>query len=196
VAEALEDQDNVEKKLELQEREAVMLTREQTLEKKIREILKREQLVSKKEERIEEFLKQLQHLGLSELAESLEKAFESVITDLKKDEGGAQLGTVGGDKLPDGGAFAAAGYRTIEPEEFKLAVSLEDLAEDTDEDPEVLATRLLDNVRRELEKRERGEIYDRADRMRYLAETFMGSGNHPKAVEFARRALVVLAHFA
>ncbi len=191
----MEDQDNVEKKLELQEREAIMLNREQTLEKKIRELLKREQLVSKKEERIEEFLRQLQRLGLSEMAESLEKAFESVITDLKKDEGSANLGT-GGDKLPDGGVFAAAGYRNVEPEEFRPATSLEDLSEDTDEDPEVLANRLLENVRRELEKRERGEIYDRADRMRYLAETFMASGNHPKAVEFARRALVVLAHFA
>ena len=51
--------DGLNKQMELNEREAVILTRERMLEQRIREILRREQLVAVKEERIEDLLRQL-----------------------------------------------------------------------------------------------------------------------------------------
>lgn len=190
----LEDEDRMERELELNEREAVVITRERMLEQRIREILKREQVVARKEERIEALLRQLQSMGLHEMATSLEETFQEAIADLKKDVEAQGEAKRAAKDLPDGGAMRSVGDLSLLTESGGEPIYL-DLIDEPGLDPEVRAQRFLEHLARELDRRERGEVWDKADRMRYLAETFQTAGNHAKAAEYARRALTVLAHF-
>jgi hypothetical protein len=191
-----------DKALEMQEREAILITRERTLERTIRDVLKREQVVTRKEERIGAFLRQLQGMGLGELAESIEQSFRSVIADLR--EGGPESTSdrpAATERMHDGGHFqvgadAAEAPPLASPVPSRPGSPLEGLEALEGLPPDARAQRYLDRLDRELEARPRGEVWDRADRMRYLSRTFQENGNHEKAAEFARRALKVLEHFA
>jgi hypothetical protein len=71
-----------------------------------------------------------------------------------------------------------------------------ELLDEPDIEPEEKSRRFLDQLQRELEARDRDEVWDRADRMRYLAATFDQAGNPNKSAEYSRRALIILGHFA
>ena len=188
-----------EKAIELQEREAILLTRERTLERTIREVLRREQVVTRKEERIDAFMRQLQNMGLGELADTIEEAFKLVLADLREEvpEGRPQP-AVAADRMHDGGSFQMAARPPAPapaPAPRRGRSPLEGMDAVDQLDPPTRAKRYLERLDRELSGREHGEAYDRADRMRYLARTFEENGNHEKAAEFSRRALTVLDHF-
>ena len=189
-----------EKSLELQEREAILITRERTLERTIREVLRREQVVTRKEERIDAFMRQLQNMGLGELADTIEEAFKLVLADLREEgpEARPQSPATAADKMLDGGSFQMAAKPAAPapaPAPRRGRSPLDGLEGVDLLDPATRAKRYLERLDHELAGRERGEAYDRADRMRYLARTFEENGNHEKAAEFARRALTVLDHF-
>jgi hypothetical protein len=194
----LVDKTQEEKALELQEREAILITRERTLERTIREVLRREQVVTRKEERIDAFMRQLQNMGLGELADSIEQAFKLVLADLREELPEARPQPTAADKMHDGGSFEMAARPAAPapaPAPRRGHSPLDGLDEVDKLDAPTRAKRYLERLDRELGGRERGEAYDRADRMRYLARTFEENGNHEKASEFARRALTVLDHF-
>ena len=188
---------DLEKDMELNEREAVVLKREQMLEQRIREILRREQMVAVKEERIEDLLRQLQSLGLHEVAAGLEDTFEQAISDLARTRESRRKIIEEAESMSDGGTNGTGLWgksvemRAAQDEELML-----DLLDEPDLDPEEKSRRFLDRLDRELDSRNRNEVWDRADRMRYLAITFKDAGNHSKSAEYARRALIVLGEFA
>ncbi len=192
------DKETAKKALEMQEREAVIITRERTLERTIRDVLRREQAVAAKEERIEAFMRQLQGMGVGDLSEALEEAFRDALQDLGDASEELPMLPEGSEHLADGGAFAAnpttatTAPGSARPRPASIIEELEGLTGLT---PEGRAKRFLDRLDRELGDREHGEVWDRADRMRYLARTFSENNNHDKAVEFARRALLLLEHF-
>lgn len=193
------DKSQEEKALELQEREAILITRERTLERTIREVLRREQVVTRKEERIDAFMRQLQNMGLGELADTIEEAFKLVLADLRDEAPEARPQPApAADKMHDGGTFQMAARPpppAPAPAPRKGRSPLDGLEGVDQLDGPTRAKRYLERLDRELSGRERGEAYDRADRMRYLARTFEENGNHEKAAEYARRALTVLDHF-
>jgi hypothetical protein len=198
----LGDDSDLNKQMELNEREAVLLTRERMLEQRLREILRREQLVAVKEERIEDLLRQLQSLGLHEVAAGLEDTFEQAIKELEsRREARRQILDEAGS-MSDGGTNGTGLWgRSVEMREGRVdREAQEDLMlELLDEPgiaPEEKSRRFLDHLERELEARDRDEVWDRADRMRYLAATFDQAGNHNKSAEYSRRALIILGHFA
>ncbi len=188
---------DLEKDMELNEREAVVLKREQMLEQRIREILRREQMVAVKEERIEDLLRQLQSLGLHEVAAGLEDTFEQALSDLERNRESRRKIIKEAESLSDGGTNGTGLWgksvemRAAQDEELML-----DLLDEPGLDPEEKSRRFLDRLDRELDSRNRNEVWDRADRMRYLAVTFKDAGNHSKSAEYARRALIVLGEFA
>ena len=195
------DKDPMEKEMELNEREAVLLTREQLLEQRIREILLREQLVAVKEERIEDFLRKLQSIGLHEVAAGLEDTFEKAIKELESRRAARRRILEEVESMSDGGSNGTGLWgKSVEmrvglaEKEAQEGLILE-LLDDSDVAPEDRSRRFLDELDRELEARERDEVWDRADRMRYLAETFQQAGNHTKSAEYSRRALIILGYF-
>lgn len=190
-------EDDAEKDMELNEREAVILKREQMLEQRIREILRREQMVAVKEERIEDLLRQLQSLGLHEVAAGLEDTFEQAIADLERTRESRRKIIEEAESMSDGGINGTGLWgksmemRAAQDEDLML-----DLLDEPGLDPEEKSRRFLERLDRELDSRNRNEVWDRADRMRYLATTFLDAGNHSKSAEYARRALIILGEFA
>ena len=182
--------------MELNEREAVVLKREQMLEQRIREILRREQMVAVKEERIEDLLRQLQSLGLHDVAAGLEDTFEAAIADLERTRESRRKIIEDAESMSDGGINGtglwgkSAEMRAAQDEQLML-----DLLDEPGLEPEEKSRRFLERLDRELDSRNRNEVWDRADRMRYLAATFQDAGNHSKAAEYSRRALVILGEF-
>lgn len=188
----MDKEELLKKELELSEREAVIITRERMLEKRIREILKREQSVAVKEERIEALLRQLQSLGLHEMAEDLEETFKSAIDEL---EGRPPQQASAATSMADGGDFQGGGGVSSSGAAAANRPIYLELIDEPGLDPEVRSQRFLQHLSRELERRDRNEVWDRADRLRYLAETFEEAGNHEKSAEYARRGLTLLSHF-
>ena len=195
------DKDPMEKEMELNEREAVLLTREQLLEQRIREILLREQLVAVKEERIEDFLRKLQSIGLHEVAAGLEDTFENAIKELESRRAARRRILEEAESMSDGGSNGTGLWGKSVEMRVGLAEKkaqedlILELLDESDMPPEDRSRRFLDELDRELEARERDEVWDRADRMRYLAETFQQAGNHTKSAEYSRRALIILGYF-
>ena len=189
-------ENSAEKEMELNEREAVVLKREQMLEQRIREILRREQMVAVKEERIEDLLRQLQSLGLHDVAAGLEDTFEAAIADLERTRESRRKIIEDAESMSDGGINGtglwgkSAEMRAAQDEQLML-----DLLDEPGLEPEEKSRRFLERLDRELDSRDRNEVWDRADRMRYLAATFQDAGNHSKAAEYSRRALVILGEF-
>ena len=187
---------NAEKEMQLNEREAVLLKREQMLEQRIREILRREQMVAVKEERIEDLLRQLQSLGLHEVAAGLEDTFEEAIADLERTRESRRKIIQEAESMSDGGISGnglwgkSAEMRQAQDEDLML-----DLLDEPGIGPEEKSRRFLERLERELDSRHRNEVWDRADRMRYLAATFKEAGNHSKSAEYSRRALIILGEF-
>jgi hypothetical protein len=187
--------ENLEKEMELNEREAVLLTRERILEQRIREILSREQNVAVKEERIEALLRQLQELGLHEVAAGLENTFQEALDELECRK--AQRDDVPDevDSMSDGGTSGQGLWgKSMEMREANKSITVE-LIDELGLEPELKTERFLEELGRQLERRERCDVWDRADRMRYLAKTFQEAGNYPKSAEYARRALIILGQF-
>ena len=186
------------KQWELNEREAIVLTRERILEQRIREILRREQIVTVMEERIEALLRQLQSLGLHEMATDLEEQFLAALADLdggKTTENGEAV-IEDPERMSDGGLLSTGLWgRSIELKGDGNP-SILDAIDEPDLDPEARSQRFLYHLDEQLKKSKKGEAWDRADRLRYLAETFKEAGNHEKAAEYARRALNLLSHFS
>jgi hypothetical protein len=188
---------DMQKDMELNEREAVLLKREQMLEQRIREILRREQMVAVKEERIEDLLRQLQSLGLHEVAAGLEDTFEEAIADLEKTRATRKKIIEEAESMSDGGTSGTGLWgksvemRAAQDEELML-----DLLDEPGINPEEKSRRFLERLDRELDSRNRNDVWDRADRMRYLAATFQDAGNHTKSTEYSRRALVILGEFS
>jgi hypothetical protein len=191
-----EDKD-LEKQMELNEREAVLLKREQMLEQRIREILRREQMVAVKEERIEDLLRQLQTIGLHEVAAGLEDTFEEAIADLERTRESRRKIIEEAESMSDGGSNGTGLWG--KSQEMRAAHDKElmlDLLDTPDMDPEDRSRLFLERLDRELDSRNRNDVWDRADRMRYLANTFHDAGNHDKSAEYSRRALIILGEFA
>jgi hypothetical protein len=187
---------NAEKEMELNEREAVLLKREQMLEQRIREILRREQMVAVKEERIEDLLRQLQSLGLHEVAAGLEDTFESAIADLERTRESRRRIIKEAESMSDGGTNGNGLWgKSVEMRAAQDQDLMLDLLDEPGLNPEEKSRRFLDRLERELDSRNRNEVWDRADRMRYLATTFNEAGNHSKAAEYSRRALIILGEF-
>ena len=188
--------------MELNEREAVLLTREQLLEQRIREVLLREQLVAVKEERIEDFLRKLQSIGLHEVAAGLEDTFEKAIKELESRRAARRKILEEAESMSDGGSNGTGLWgKSVEMRvglaERKAQEDLIlELLDESDVAPEDKSRRFMDELERELEARDRDDVWDRADRMRYLAETFQQAGNYTKSAEYSRRALIILGHFA
>lgn len=195
------DGDPTEKEMELNEREAVLLTREQLLEQRIREILLREQLVAVKEERIEDFLRKLQSIGLHEVAAGLEDTFEKAIQELESRREARRKILEEAESMSDGGSNGTGLWGKSVEMRVGLAEKraqedlILELLDESEVAPEDRSRRFLDELERELDARDRDEVWDRADRMRYLAETFKQAGNHTKSAEYSRRALIILGHF-
>ena len=191
----------MEKEMELNEREAVLVTREQMLEQRIREILRREQLVAVKEERIEDLLRQLQSLGLHEIAAGLEVTFENAIKELESRRAARRQILEDAESMSDGGSNGTGLWgKSVEMRAGRAEKKAQDdllleLLGEPDVSPEDKSSKFLDELERELDARDRDEVWDRADRMRYLAETFKQAGNHNKSAEYSRRALIILGHF-
>ena len=193
----MENHDSTEKEMELTEREAVLLTRERLLEERIREILRREQLVAVKEERIEDLLRQLQSLGLHEVAAGLEDTFEQAIEDLERGRAARKEILKEMESMSDGGSNGTGLWgKSVEMREAQEQEMLLDLVDNNELEPEERAQRFLERLERELDSRHRNDVWDRADRMRYLAATFQEAGNYNKSAEYSRRALVILGHFS
>ena len=194
---SVENGEPIEKELELNEREAIILTRERMLENHIREILKREHLVAAKEERIEALLRQLQSLGLHEMAADLEVKFQSALADLDGDKAAEdeEMSPEDAESMTDGGLLSTGLWGRSVELKGDGKTHIFDALDEPDLDPKVRSNRFLTFLKGELEKCKKGEAWDRADRLRYLAETFAEAGNHDKATEYARRALNILSHF-
>lgn len=189
-------ENNTEKEMELNEREAVVLKREQMLEQRIREILRREQMVAVKEERIEDLLRQLQSLGLHEVAAGLEDTFEAAIADLERTRESRRKIIEDAESMSDGGINGTGLWgKSVEMRAAQDEQLMLDLLDEPGLEPEEKSRRFLDRLDRELDSRNRNEVWDRADRMRYLAATFQDAGNHSKSAEYSRRALVILGEF-
>jgi hypothetical protein len=187
---------NAEKEMELNEREAVLLKREQMLEQRIREILRREQMVAVKEERIEDLLRQLQSLGLHEVAAGLEDTFEMAIADLERTRESRRKIIEEAESMSDGGTNGTGLWgKSVEMRAAQDKDLMLDLLDEPGLQPEEKSRRFLDRLERELDSRNRNEVWDRADRMRYLATTFNEAGNHSKSAEYSRRALIILGEF-
>lgn len=172
--------------------------RERTLEKAIRDVLRREQVLTAKEERIEAFMRQLQNMGLGDLADAIEDAFKDVLKDLRENPSDVPPMPIVPDRMADGGVFAHAIAQAAPTEggrDRAPRTVVEELDALTGLSPQGRARRYLERLDRELEARERGDVWDRSDRLRYLARTFEDAGNHEKALEFARRSLLILEHF-
>ncbi len=198
----LGDQDPTEKEMELNEREAVLLTRERMLEQRIREILLREQLVAVKEERIEDLLRQLQSLGLHEVAAGLEDTFEQAIKELESRRDARKQILEEAEGMADGGSAGTGLWgKSVEMQKDRAERKAQDdlmleLLDEPDVAPEEKSRRFLEQLEEELGSLDRDEVWDRADRMRYLSETFQQAGNYTKSAEYSRRALIILGHFA
>lgn len=189
-------ENSMEKEMELNEREAVVLKREQMLEQRIREILRREQMVAVKEERIEDLLRQLQSLGLHDVAAGLEDTFEAAIADLERTRVSRRKIIEDAESMSDGGINGTGLWgKSVEMRAAQDEQLMLDLLDEPGLEPEEKARRFLDRLDRELDSRNRNEVWDRADRMRYLAATFQDAGNHSKSAEYSRRALVILGEF-
>ncbi len=189
-------ENNMEKEMELNEREAVVLKREQMLEQRIREILRREQMVAVKEERIEDLLRQLQSLGLHDVAAGLEDTFEAAIADLERTRESRRKIIEDAESMSDGGINGTGLWgKSVEMRAAQDEQLMLDLLDEPGLEPEEKARRFLERLDRELDSRNRNEVWDRADRMRYLAATFQDAGNHSKSAEYSRRALVILGEF-
>lgn len=189
-------ENNAQKEMELNEREAVLLKREQMLEQRIREILRREQMVAVKEERIEDLLRQLQSLGLHEVAAGLEDTFETAIADLEKTRESRRKIIEEAESMSDGGINGNGLWgKSVEMRAAQDQDLMLDLLDEPGLQPEEKSRRFLDRLERELDSRNRNEVWDRADRMRYLAATFQDAGNHSKSAEYSRRALIILGEF-
>jgi hypothetical protein len=192
----VEDNSKLEKEMELNEREAVLLTRERVLEQRIREILRREQHVAVKEERIEALLRELQSMGLHELAAGLEDTFQDALTELEERRARQAEQPPEAESMADGGTNGQGLWgKSVEMRETQGPISLE-LIDELELDPEAKTKRFLEELERDLEHKDRGDMWDRADRMRYLAITFQEAGNYQKSAEYARRALIILGHFS
>lgn len=198
----LGNQDPTEKEMELNEREAVLLTRERMLEQRIREILRREQLVAVKEERIEDLLRQLQSLGLHEVAAGLEDTFEQAIKELESRRDARKQIIEEAEGMADGGSVGTGLFgKSVEMQKDRAERKAQDdlmleLLDEPDVAPEEKSRRFLEQLEQELESLDRDEVWDRADRMRYLSETFQQAGNYTKSADYSRRALIILGHFA
>ena len=198
----LGDQDPTEKEMELNEREAVLLTRERMLEQRIREILLREQLVAVKEERIEDLLRQLQSLGLHEVAAGLEDTFEQAIKELESRRDARKQILEEAEGMADGGSAGTGLWgKSVEMQKDRAERKAQDdlmleLLDEPDVAPEEKSRQFLEQLEEELGSLDRDEVWDRADRMRYLSETFQQAGNYTKSAEYSRRALIILGHFA
>ncbi len=198
----LGNQDPTEKEMELNEREAVLLTRERMLEQRIREILRREQLVAVKEERIEDLLRQLQSLGLHEVAAGLEDTFEQAIKELESRRDARKQILEDAEGMADGGSAGTGLFgKSVEMQKDRAERKAQDdlmleLLDEPDVAPEEKSRRFLEQLEQELESLDRDEVWDRADRMRYLSETFQQAGNYTKSADYSRRALIILGHFA
>ena len=189
-------ENSAEKEMELNEREAVVLKREQMLEQRIREILRREQMVAVKEERIEDLLRQLQSLGLHDVAAGLEDTFEAAIADLERTRESRRKIIEDAESMSDGGINGTGLWgKSVEMRAAQDEQLMLDLLDEPGLEPEEKSRRFLERLDRELDSRNRNEVWDRADRMRYLAATFQDAGNHSKAAEYSRRALVILGEF-
>ncbi len=189
-------ENSAEKEMELNEREAVVLKREQMLEQRIREILRREQMVAVKEERIEDLLRQLQSLGLHDVAAGLEDTFEAAIADLERTRESRRKIIEDAESMSDGGINGTGLWgKSVEMRAAQDEQLMLDLLDEPGLEPEEKSRRFLERLDRELDSRDRNEVWDRADRMRYLAATFQDAGNHSKAAEYSRRALVILGEF-
>ena len=187
---------NAEKEMELNEREAVLLKREQMLEQRIREILRREQMVAVKEERIEDLLRQLQSLGLHEVAAGLEDTFEAAIADLERTRESRRKIIEDAESMADGGINGNGLWgKSVEMRAAQDKELMLDLLAEPGLEPEEKSRRFLERLERELDSRNRNDVWDRADRMRYLAATFNDAGNHSKSAEYSRRALIILGEF-
>lgn len=155
-------------------------------------------MVAAKEERIEAFMRQLQNMALGELADAIEDAFKDALKDLREDTADVPPMPSVPDRMADGGVFAHA-IAQAAPMDGGRDRAPRTVVEELDAlkglSPQGRARRYLERLDRELEARERGEVWDRSDRLRYLARTFEDAGNHDKAVEFARRGLLILEHF-
>ena len=188
---------NAEKEMQLNEREAVILKREQMLEQRIREILRREQMVAVKEERIEDLLRQLQSLGLHDVAAGLEDTFEEAIADLERTRESRRKLIEEAESMSDGGTSSSGLWgKSVEMRAAQDEQLMLDLLDEPGLAPEEKSRRFLDRLDRELDSRNRNEVWDRADRMRYLAATFNDAGNHSKSAEYSRRALIILGEFS
>jgi len=198
----LGNQDPMEKEMELNEREAVLLTRERMLEQRIREILLREQLVAVKEERIEDLLRQLQSLGLHEVAAGLEDTFEQAIKELESRREARKQILEEAEIMSDGGSNGTGLWgKSVEMQKDRAERKAQDalmleLLDEPDVTPEEKSRRFLEQLEQELEAMDRDEVWDRADRMRYLSETFNQAGNYTKSADYSRRALIILGHFS
>ena len=198
----LGDQDPTEKEMELNEREAVLLTRERMLEQRIREILLREQLVAVKEERIEDLLRQLQSLGLHEVAAGLEDTFEQAIKELESRRDARKQILEEAEGMADGGSAGTGLWgKSVEMQKDRAERKAQDdlmleLLDEPDVAPKEKSRRFLEQLEQDLKSLDRDEVWDRADRMRYLSETFQQAGNYTKSAEYSRRALIILGHFA
>ncbi len=196
------NQDPMEKEMELNEREAIVLTRERMLEERIREILRREQLVAVKEERIEDLLRQLQSLGLHEVAVGLEDTFEKAIQELESRREARKQILEETESMGDGGSNGTGLWgKSLEMQKDRAERKAQDdlmleLLDEPDVTPEEKSRRFLEQLGQELESLDRDEVWDRADRMRYLSETFNQAGNYSKSADYSRRALIILGHFA
>ena len=188
--------------MELNEREAVLLTRERMLEQRIREILRREQLVAVKEERIEDLLRQLQSLGLHEVAAGLEDTFEQAIKELESRRDARKQILEEADGMADGGSAGTGLWgKSVEMQKDRAERKVQDdlmleLLDEPDVAPEEKSRRFLEQLEEDLKSLDRDELWYRADRMRYLSETFQQAGNYTKSAEYSRRALIILGHFA
>jgi hypothetical protein len=189
-------ENNAQKEMELNEREAVLLKREQMLEQRIREILRREQMVAVKEERIEDLLRQLQSLGLHEVAAGLEDTFEAALADLERTKESRKKIIEEAESMSDGGINGNGLWgKSMEMRAAQDQDLMLDLLDEPGLQPEEKSRRFLERLERELDSRNRNDVWDRADRMRYLAATFQDAGNHSKSAEYSRRALIILGEF-
>ena len=193
----MDKQDKAEKEMEFNEREAVLLTRERMLEERIREILLREQQVALKEERIEDLLRQLQSLGLHEVAAGLEDTFEQAIADLESGKAAREKILKEARSMSDGGTNGTGLWgKSVEMRAAHDEQVLLELVDSSELPPEERSRRFLERLERELESRNRNDVWDRADRMRYLASTFQDAGNFNKSADYSRRALIILGQFS
>jgi hypothetical protein len=153
-------------------------------------------MVAVKEERIEDLLRQLQSLGLHEVAAGLEDTFEDAIADLERTRESRKRLIEEAESMSDGGTNGTGLWgKSVEMRAAQDQDLMLDLLDEPGLHPEEKSRRFLDRLERELDSRRRNEVWDRADRMRYLATTFNEAGNHTKSAEYSRRALIILGEF-